>query len=91
MGYGKYNPLIIEALRIRDNRNGFTYTSFSHTPVKVITFVKGAGMNNFTAPLENSDIPHRIAAAVGFPGLLEKEGANLPFAQSVRKSPTTLK
>ena len=91
MGYGRYNPMVIEAMRIRDNRNGFTYTSFSHTPVKVITFVKGAGMNNFTAPLENSDIPHRIAAAAGFPGLLEKEGANLPFAQSVRKSPTTSK
>ena len=91
MGYGKYNPLVIEALRIRDNRNGFTYTSFSHTPVKVITFVKGAGMENFTAPLENSDIPHRIAAAAGFPGLVEKEGANPPFSQSVRKSPTTLK
>ena len=91
MGYGKYNPLVIEALRIRDNRNGFIYTSFSHTPVKVITFVKGAGMENFTAPLENSDIPHRIAAAAGFPGLVEKEGANPPFSQSVRKSPTTLK
>ena len=79
MGYGKYNPLVIEALRIRDNRNGFTYTSFSHTPAKVITFVKGAGMENFTAPLENSDISHRIAAAAGFPGLMEKEGANVPF------------
>ena len=79
MGYGKYNPLVIEAMRIRDNRNGFTYTSFSHTPVKVITFVKGAGMENFKAPLENSDIPHRIATAAGFPGLIEKEGANPPF------------
>ncbi len=79
MGYGKYNPLVIEALRIRDNRNGFTYTSFGHTPAKVITFVKGAGMENFSAPQENSDIPHRIAAAAGFPGLLEKEGANPPF------------
>lgn len=78
MGYGKYNPLVIEALRIRDNRNGFTYTSFSHTPVKVITFVKGAGMENFSAPQENSDIPHRIAAAAGVPGILEKEGANPP-------------
>lgn len=79
MGYGKYNPMVIEAMRIRDNRNGFTYTSFSHTPVKVITFVKGAGMEHFSAPQENSDIPHRIAAAAGFPGLLEKEGANPPF------------
>ncbi len=79
MGYGKYNPLIVEALRIRDNRNGFTYTSFGHTPAKVTTFVMGAGMENFSAPQENSDIPHRIAAAVGFPGLLEEEGANPPF------------
>ena len=72
MGYGKYNPLIIEAFRIRDKRNGFNYTSFSHTPVKVTTFVKGAGAENFKAPQENSDIPHRIAAAAGFPGILSK-------------------
>ena len=72
MGYGKYNPLIIEAFRIRDKRNGFNYTSFSHTPAKVTTFVKGAGAENFKAPQENSDIPHRIAVAAGFPGILSK-------------------
>ena len=72
MGYGKYNPLLIEAFRIRDNRNGFVYTSFGHTPAKVITFVKGAGAENFKAPQENSDIPHRIAAAAGFSGVLKK-------------------
>ncbi len=72
MGYGKYNPLLIEAFRIRDNRNGFVYTSFGHTPVKVTTFVKGAGAENFKAPQENSDIPHRIAAAAGFAGILNK-------------------
>ena len=72
MGYGKYNPLLIEAFRIRDNRNGFIYTSFGHTPAKVITFVKGAGAENFKAPQENSDIPHRIAAAAGFSGVLKK-------------------
>ena len=79
MGYGKYNPLVVEALRIRDIRNGFNYTSFGHTPAKVITFVKGAGAENFKAPQENSDIPHRIAAAAGFPGMLEKEGTIPPF------------
>ena len=84
MGYGKYNPLVVEALRIRDNRNGFNYTSFGHTPAKVTTFVKGAGAENFAAPQENSDIPHRIAVAAGFPGLLEKEGTNPPFP--VRKN-----
>lgn len=86
MGYGRYNPLVIEALRIRDSRNGFIYTSFSHTPTKVRTYVRGAGAENFKAPQENSDIPHRIAAAAGFPGLLEKEGANPPFP--VRKNIT---
>ena len=79
MGYGKYNPLVVEALRIRDNRNGFTYTSFGHTSAKPITFVKGAGAENFKVPQENSDIPHRIAAAAGFPELLKKEGTNPPF------------
>lgn len=79
MGYGKYNPLVVEALRIRDRRNGFTYTSFGHTQAKVITFVKGAGAGYFAVPLENSDIPHRIAAAAGLAGMLEKEGAFPPF------------
>ena len=85
MGYGKYNPLIIEALRIRDKRNGFIYTSFSHTPVKVSTFVKGAGAENFKEPQENSDIPHRIAAAAGFPGMLEKESHIPPFPVQKKK------
>ena len=72
MGYGSYNPLVIAAFRVRDTRNGFIYTSFSHTPAKVLTFVKGPGAENFKAPQENSDIPHRIAVAAGFPGLLNK-------------------
>ncbi len=84
MGYGRYNPLVIEAMRIRDSRNGFSYTSFSHTPAKVRTYVRGAGAEHFKAPQENSDIPHRIAAAAGLPGLLEKEGALPPFP--VRKN-----
>ena len=79
MGYGKYNPLVFQALRIRDKRNGFNYTTSSHTTAKVTTFVKGAGAENFTAPQENSDIPHRIAAAAGFPGLLKNEGSDPPF------------
>jgi alkaline phosphatase len=89
MGYGKYNPLIIEAMRIRDNRNGFVYTSFSHTPVKVTTFVKGAGAENFKVPQENSDIPHRIAAAAGLPGMLEKESNIPPFPIRKKKTLTT--
>ena len=89
MGYGKYNPLIIEAMRIRDNRNGFVYTSFSHTPVKVTTFVKGAGAENFKVPQENSDIPHRIAAAAGLPGMLEKESDIPPFPIRKKKNLTT--
>ena len=72
MGYGKYNPLLIEAFRIRDQRCGFVYTSFGHTSAKPITFVKGPGAENFKAPQENSDIPHRIAAAAGFSGILSK-------------------
>lgn len=74
MGYGRYNPLVIEVLRTRDRRNGFYYTSFGHTNAKVTTFVKGPGSEHFKAPLENSDIPHRIAAAAGMPELLKKEG-----------------
>ena len=76
MGYGRYNPLAVEIFRTRDRRNGFFYTTFGHTNAKVTTFTKGPGSENFKAPLENSDIPHRIAAALGMPELLKKANEN---------------
>ena len=76
MGYGRYNPLAVEIFRTRDRRNGFFYTTFGHTNAKVTTFTQGPGSENFKAPLENSDIPHRIAAALGMPELLKKANEN---------------
>ena len=70
--YGKYNPLVIEVMRVRDARNNFHYTTFSHTPVKVKTFVVGNGKQLFVEPQENSDIPRRISVAATGTDLLEK-------------------
>ena len=70
--YGKYNPLVIEVMRVRDARNNFHYTTFSHTPVKVPTFVVGNGKQLFVEPQENSDIPRRISVAATGEDLLEK-------------------
>ncbi|MFA5688175.1 MAG: alkaline phosphatase [Kiritimatiellales bacterium] len=63
-GYGRYNPLAVEVMRVRDTRNGFRFTTFGHTSRKIITNAKGSGAGLFTEPLENSDIPHRIATAM---------------------------
>ena len=70
--YGKYNPLVIEVMRVRDKRNNYHYTTFSHTPVKVPTFVFGNGKQHFVEPQENSDIPRRISVAATGRDLLEK-------------------
>lgn len=70
--YGKYNPLVIATTRIRDARNNFHYTTFNHTPVKVMTFVVGNGKQLFVEPQENSDIPRRISTAATGTDLLEK-------------------
>ena len=70
--YGKYNPLVIEAMRVRDQRNNYHYTTFGHTPTKVTTFVVGPGKQLFVEPQENSDIPRRISVAATGTDLLEK-------------------
>jgi hypothetical protein len=70
--YGKYNPLVIEVMRVRDARNNFHYTTFSHTPAKVTTFVVGNGKQLFVEPQENSDIPRRMSVAATGEDLLEK-------------------
>ena len=69
--YGKYNPLIISVFAERDRQNNFHYTTFSHTPTKVLTFTYGNGKQLFVAPQENSDIPHRISVAATGTDLLK--------------------
>ena len=64
--YAGFNPLVIEVMRMRDKRNGVTYSSCYHTGKPVITTVHGAGSQHFSNLKKNSDIPHCIAAAAGF-------------------------
>lgn len=80
--YGKYNPLIIEVFKVRDARNNLAYTTFGHTPTKVLTFSVGNGKKYFTAPLENSDIPRRISLAATGEDLLEKYKGIRPFPEA---------
>ena len=69
--YGKYNPLIIAVMHERDRQNNFHYTTFGHTPTKVLTFASGNGAELFVAPQENSDIPRRISVAATGTDLLK--------------------
>ena len=77
--YGKYNPLVVAICHERDAQNNFKYTTFGHTPTKVLTFAVGNGSKLFTAPLENSDIPRKMSIAATGEDLLEKHKNERPF------------
>ena len=59
--YGYYNPVVIQMLRLRDARCGVSWTTFSHTPRKVLTNAGGPGQELFKNVRENSDIPRTIS------------------------------
>lgn len=77
--YGKYNPLLIAVFREFDKQNNYRYTTFGHTPTKVLTFSVGNGKKYFTAPLENSDVPRRISLAATGEDMIEKYKGVRPF------------
>ena len=62
--YGYYNPVVIQMLRLRDARCGISWSTFSHTPRKVLTNAKGPGQELFKNVRENTDIPRAISKAV---------------------------
>ena len=88
--YGKYNPLVVAVFREFDAQNNYKYTTFNHTSTKVPTFTRGAGAKHFTAPLENSDIPHRISLAVTGKDLLAENKGAFPFPPSENKAHFTI-
>jgi alkaline phosphatase len=49
----------------RDARIGISFTSGGHTDTKVQLHAQGPGAERFREPLENSDLPRLIQAAVG--------------------------
>ena len=62
--YGYYNPVVIQMLRLRDARCGISWSTFSHTPRKVLTNAKGPGQELFKNVRENTDISRAISKAV---------------------------
>ena len=77
--YGKYNPVIVQALRIRDARDGVSWTHFSHTNRKVITNAKGPGQEHFKQVKENSDVSRAISKAVFGEDVMKKANATTPM------------
>ena len=62
--YGRYNPAVVAARRIRDARHGLSWTHFSHTSRQVVTNALGAGSEYIKSVKENTDIPRAISKAV---------------------------
>ena len=62
--YGSYNPVVVQMMRLRDARAGVNWSSFSHTPRKILTNASGVGQELFKEVKENSDIPHAISRAM---------------------------
>lgn len=77
--YGKYNPVIVQAMRIRDARHGVSWTHFSHTSRKVITNAKGPGQEYFKQVKENSDVSRAISKAVFGEDVMTKANATTPM------------
>ena len=88
--YGKYNPLVIAAYKVRDKQNNYHYTTFTHTPTKVLTFAFGNGSKLFVEPIENSDIPRRISIAAVGTDLLKENGNAMPFPNVPEKKHFTI-
>lgn len=61
--YGSYNPVVIQAMRIRDARCGVSWTGFNHTDRQVLTNAMGNGAEYFKNVKENSDIATAISMA----------------------------
>ncbi len=64
--YGGYFPLTATAIQILNNKAGISWTSWSHTGIPVPVFAIGAGSEMFNGYYDNTDIPKKIAKAMGF-------------------------
>jgi len=58
--YGGHNPLTVTLTHILNQKAGLDWASYSHTAVPVPIYAIGAGAENFTGQLDNTDIPKRI-------------------------------
>jgi alkaline phosphatase len=63
--YGSNEPLAVVSIQILNQLAGIGWTSTSHTGSHVPVYAIGAGQNLFSGQMDNTDIPKRIAKAMG--------------------------
>lgn len=63
--YGGYYPLAVTATRILNNKSGLAFSTWSHTGIPVPVFAIGVGAEAFDGYYDNTDIPKKIAKAMG--------------------------
>ena len=63
--YGSYNPIATSAIQVLNEMAGIGWTSGSHTASHVPVYALGVGDYLFSGQMNNTDIPRRIAAAMG--------------------------
>ncbi len=62
--YGDYEPLTVKCSHLTDRQAGLSWTSYSHTGVPVTTSAMGVGEALFNGYYENTDIFHKLRAAM---------------------------
>lgn len=63
--YQSYNPIAITAVRLLNEMAGIGWTTGSHTASHVPIYALGTGDYLFSGQINNTDIPRRIATAMG--------------------------
>ena len=63
--YGYYEPITVTCTHVLNNNAGFAWTSYSHTGVPVPVLAAGKDAWRFDGFYDNTDIPKRIALAMG--------------------------
>jgi len=63
--YGGYHPLANAATRILNSRTGIAWGTWAHTAQPVPVFAIGVGAELFEGYYDNTDIPKKIAKAMG--------------------------
>ncbi|MHC4777238.1 MAG: alkaline phosphatase [Planctomycetota bacterium] len=63
--YGSYVPVALAANRILNRKAGLSFSTFSHTASPVPVMAMGAGAERFSGFYDNTEIPKRLAEAMG--------------------------
>lgn len=63
--YGSNDPIAVASIQILNELAGIGWTTYSHTGSIVPVYAIGANQNMFSGQMDNTDIPKRIAKAMG--------------------------